>query len=74
MFLDFQKNIFHCTFKKAPKCFIHPNSLEFLGKIYPLALIQHFKLNYNAVNDYNFPNVGANLKFFAYTLYCNSKF
>ena len=35
----FQKKYFSCTFKKAPKCFIHPNSLEFLGKIYPVALI-----------------------------------
>ena len=53
-------------------CFIHPNSLEFLGKIYPVALIDlglihHIRLDYNSVNDYNFPNVGANLKCFLLT-------
>ena len=43
-------------FRKLLRCFIHPNYLEFLGKICPVALIDlgliHcIKLGHNSVND-----------------------
>ena len=50
--------------RKLQRCVIHPNSLEFQGKMCPVALIELYltlrnKLSHNWDNDYIFSNAGA---------------
>ena len=48
--------------RKLQQCIIHPNSLEYTGKMCPVKLIDYYlslchKLGHNSDNDYLFPNV-----------------
>ena len=50
--------------RKLQRCVIHPNSLEFKGKMCPVALLDTYLIHcnnfgHNSDNDYIFPNVGA---------------
>ena len=50
--------------RKLQRCIIHPNSLEYRGKMCPVKLIVCYlslchKLGHNLDNDYLFPNVCA---------------
>ena len=53
--------------RKLQRCIIHPNSLEYKGKMCPVKLIVCYlslphKLGHNSDNDYLFPNVCAKFR------------
>ena len=55
--------------RKLQQCLIHPNSLEYKGKMCPVGLIDSYltlcnKLGHNSDNYYIFPNLVLNLKTF----------